>query len=180
MMLRLYQLAERSANQYMHEAGRYLPMEDTMLGSDLYKLATETTWRSLILRKELLHVFCQPAAAELLLRLPNRYWFWTTLKTAIMRVEEDALHKPLTEEHVALALAEIRCYATVKYDLRLALSELSQSQVASRACAGVILVRAGFGELDEIVLNPIFAPTPGTTGTLAESAAALTAALLTA
>lgn len=178
MLLRLYQLADRSATQYIYEVGRYLPMGDDLLGSDLYKLAAETTWRSLILRKELLHVFCEPAAAQLLLRLPNRYWFWTTIKSAILRVEEDGLHKPLTAEHVALALAEIRCGYTVKYDLRLALSELSQSQVASRATAGVILLRAGFGELDEIVLNPIFAPCPGTDGTLAQSAAALTTALL--
>lgn len=178
MMLRLYQLAESSANQYIDEAGRYLPMDDTMLGSDLYKLAAETTWRSLILRKELLHVFCEPAAAKLLLRLPNRYWFWTTIKTAIMQVEEDALHKPLTAEHVALALAEIRCNASGKYDLRAALSELSKSQVASRASAGVILARSGCGELDELVLNPIFAPCPGTDGNLAQSAAALTATLL--
>lgn len=178
MLLKLYQLADRSATQYIYEVGRYLPMGDDLLGSDLYKLAAETTWRSLILQKELLHVFCEPAAAQLLLRLPNRYWFWTTLKTAILRVEEDGLHKPLKGEHVALALAEIRCGYTVKYDLRLALSELSQSQVASRATAGVILLRAGFGELDEIVLNPIFAPCAGTEGTLAQSAAALTAALL--
>ena len=178
MLLKLYQLADRSATQYIYEVGRYLPMGDSMLGPDLYKLAAETTLRSLIRQKELLHVFCEPAAAQLLLRLPNRYWFWTTLKTAILRVEEDGLHKPLTAEHVALALAEIRCGYTVKYNLRLTLSELSQSQVASRATAGVILLRAGFGELDEIVLNPIFAPCAGTEGTLAQSAAALTAALL--
>ena len=178
MLLRLYQLADRSAAQYIYEVGRYLPMNDDLLGSDLYKLAAETTWRSLILRKELLHVFCEPAAAELLLRLPNRYWFWTTLKTAILLVEEDGLHKPLSQEHVALAVAEIRRGYTMKYNLRLALSGLSQSQVASRASSGVILLRAGFGELDEIVLNPIFAPCPGTEGTLAQSAAALTAALL--
>ncbi len=178
MLLKLYQLADRTAAQFVYEAGRYQPMNDTLLGSDLYKLATETTWRCLILQKELLHVFCEPAAAELLLRLPNRYWFWSTIKSAILLVEDDGLAKPLTQQHVALALAEIRRSYTSKYNLRLSLSEMSQSQVASRAVAGVILVRACFGELDEIVLNPIFAPCPGTEGTLAQSAAALTAALL--
>jgi len=180
MLLKLYQLADRTAAQFVYEAGRYMPMDDSMLGSELYKLATETTWRSLILQKELLHVFCEPAAAALLLRMPNRYWFWTTLKSAILNVEDGGLNKPLTEEHVALALAEIRRGYTAKYNLRLALSELSQSQVASRAVSGLLLVRACFGELDEIVLNPIFAPCPGTEGTLAQSAAALKAAVLKA
>lgn len=178
MLLRLYQLADRTAAQFVYEAGRYQPMDDTLLGPDLYKLAAETTWRALILQKELLHVFCEPAAAELLLRLPNRYWFWSTIKSAIMQVEDDGLSRPLTQQHVALALAEIRRGYTGKYNLRLTLSELSQPQVASRAVAGVILVRACFGELDEIVLNPIFAPCAGTEGTLAQSAAALAAALL--
>jgi hypothetical protein len=45
MLLKLYQLADRTAAQFVYEAGRYQPMNDTLLGSDLYKLATETTWR---------------------------------------------------------------------------------------------------------------------------------------
>lgn len=178
MFRKLFQLADRNIKEFVYEVGRFQPMNDRMLGLDLYKLAAETSLRPLILQKELLHVFCEPAAAELLLRLPNRFWFWTTIKRAILRVEDKGLGKPMTEKHVAFALAEIRRDCTAKYNLRLALSDLSQSQVASRAVSGLILVRACFGELDEIMFNPIFAPCAGTEGTLAESAAALTAALL--
>jgi hypothetical protein len=180
MLLRLYQLADAEVTKNICEVSRFMPMTDSMLGGDLYKLATEVTLRCLILQKELLHVFCEPAAAALLMRLPNRYWFWSAIKGAIMQVDDEGMAKPLTQEQVALALAEIRRGYTAKYNLRTSLAELNQAQVASRTAAGVILVRSCFGELDEVVFNPIFAPCPGTDGTFAQSAAALTASLLKA
>lgn len=178
MLHGLCQLAHRNIAECRHEVGYYQPMNDSMLGPDIYKLAVETSLRPLILRKELLHVFFEPDAAELLLRLPNRYWFWTVVLGAIVKAEEVCRNKPVPQAFVAEKLAEIRRIYAGKYNLQLALPDLSQSQVASRALAGVILVRACCGELDEIVINPIFAPCPGTEGTLSQSAAALTAALL--
>ena len=35
MLLKLYQLADRTAAQFVYEAGRYMPMDDSMLGSEL-------------------------------------------------------------------------------------------------------------------------------------------------
>jgi hypothetical protein len=62
----------------------------------------------------------------------------------------------------------------------LAVSDLSPSQVASRAVAGVLLVRARPSDLDEIVINPIFAPWPHPEGHAFMPADALAAALLNA
>jgi hypothetical protein len=178
MLRRLSKLAKSSIAESAHEVGHYRPMTGFSLGADFINLATEISMCLFVPLEDMLHVFFEPAAAELLLRLPNRFWFWTVVHGAIANVAEEARDKPVPQAFVAQKLAEIRRIYAGKYNLQLALSDLSQSQVASRAVAGVLLVRSRSSELDEIVVNPIFAPCPGTEGTLAESAAALTAALL--
>lgn len=179
LMLRLYQLADSQCGVYSYETGRLQPLKDDMHSPALYRLAVDFTLRSLHLDKDLLKVFCEPDAAALLMRLPNRYWFWSAIRTAILQIGDDGLDTLLTLEHVSHSLAELRRNVACKYNLRRPMTELSPPQIASRALAGVILVKSSFmGDHDEILFNPIFAPCPGTDGTFAESAAALTAALL--
>ncbi|CAN5155146.1 hypothetical protein BH11CYA1_BH11CYA1_07320 [soil metagenome] len=177
-MVRLYQLADRQCSAYIYEANRLQPLNESMHSPELYQLAVDVTLRPLILNHDLLNAFCEPAASALLMRLPNRYWFWSVLKSANLQVEDEGTDTLLTQDHVACALAEIRRSVTMKYNLKLPMAELSPAQIASRTAAGIILVKACFGELDTISFNPIFAPCPGTDGSFAESAAALTAALL--
>jgi hypothetical protein len=178
MQRRLSAVARRSIAEFAHEVGYYQPMNEYRLGADFYKLAMEINMCVLLPLMDMLHVFFEPAAAKLLLRLPNRYWFWITVQGAIVRAGVRDANKPIPQIFVAEKLAEIhRIYAS-KYNLQLALSDLSPSQVASRAVAGVLLVHARPSDLDEIVLNPIFSPGLDIKGSFADLADELTAILL--
>ena len=175
---RLFALARQSVVEFAHEVGYYQPMNEQRLGSDFYRLAMAVGKFSVLLPMEQLHLFFEPAAAELLMRLPNRYWFWTAVYGAVVRAGVRGASKPIPQALVAAQLAEIHRIYAAKFNLRLAVAELSPSQVASRAVAGVLLVRVCRPDRDEVLVNPIFEPGLCVNDTAADLAAALTATLL--
>ncbi|MBP9092516.1 hypothetical protein KBI23_15950 [bacterium] len=105
MLVRLQQVAQVNLARHSNSITHYQPMDDSQLGSDLYKLAVETTLRPLIFRAAVLDVFCEPDASAILLSLPNAFWFWHVLSESVAK----ALTVPaarLTAHQVSASLAE--------------------------------------------------------------------------
>lgn len=105
MLVRLQQIAQVNLARHSSSITHHQPMDDTQLGSDLYKLAVETTLRPLIFRAAVLDVFCEPEASVILLGLPNAFWFWHVLGNSVAK----ALTAPaarLTPLQVSTSLAE--------------------------------------------------------------------------
>ncbi len=171
-------LARRSMVEFAHEVAFYQPVNVNRLSNDFYLLAAKLSNYSIFSHREQLHMFFEPDAAELLLCMPNNYWFWTVVHGAIVRAGVRGARRPIPQTFVAEKLAEIRRIYGSKYNLHLAVSDLTPSQVASRAVAGVLLVRSRPSDLDEIVVNPIFAPGLDIKGAFADLADELTAILL--
>ncbi len=173
-------LARRSLVEFAHEVGYYQPVNVDRLSNDFYRLAMKVSNYSIFSHMEQLRMFFELEAAELLLCMPNNYWFWKAVYGGFVKAGVRGARKPIPLSCVAEGLAEVRRIYGSKYNLHLAVSDLSPSQVASRAVAGVLLVRARPSDLDEIVINPIFAPWPHPEGHAFMPADALAAALLNA
>jgi hypothetical protein len=177
---KLYQVADAAAMRYRHQCSMFMPQQSCAqhpeLTYDLYTLAQA---------ENLLHggenhlpLFFTEEAAELLQALPNRYWFWVTIKNAcleqiarVRKVAETEIGQPqidcrVSVDAVAMAAVKLRRDMTSKYNLTRELQQLSLQQAGSRAVAGILLIKSNVFEFDELIFNPIFAPGILRSGTL--------------
>ena len=104
-LAKLQQIACVNLARHAADINNFQPMNDTMLGADLYKLAVETTLRPLILRAALLDVFCEADASAILLKLPNQLWFWHVLNLAAEKAMK-AFPGRITAEDVSASMSE--------------------------------------------------------------------------
>lgn len=157
-LVRLYQLANAQRKEHMAGIAESVPPSHSCLSTELYRLALEMRGVESLLDREVLPTFMSEDAAALLLKMPNRYFFWATLSQALPSTDE----LPLTKEHIQHGVRAQRLSASYKYQVQKRLADLGGSpmelaaKVASRVTVGLVLIKRNFGEHDEVVDNEIF------------------------
>lgn len=102
--------------------------------------------------------FFTPGAVELLMSLPNVFWFWNVVYYAVGEWSGSTLIDDSTVLGVIDGFRE-RCAAF--YDLKKPIDQLSAQELAVRVAEGVILFNsAPYQHLNgvELVFNPMFQP----------------------
>lgn len=171
----LFQLASDTVHSAIAERSDYKPMNDRQ-HPELYRLAVDVTLRPLILNQDLLPIFCEEEAVELLYALPNRFWFWNVLRGALLSIEDPEAQERLTAWNVAAAIVSMRLDYGPAYDLDIDFAELSADERHSRHYAGLIVQRRNADGVCEgpLIVNPIFAPCPNTERRSSQAVAAVT------
>jgi hypothetical protein len=178
----LYRAADAAATRYRHECSRFMTQvsctQPPKLTNDFYALAQAENLLHNLGGENHQSLFFTEEAAELLKALPNRYWFWVTVRDAcleqIARVPkvhetetgQQQIDCRISVDAVVGAAVKLRRDMTSKYNLSLELQQLSPQQAGSRAVAGVLLVKSNVFDFDELIFNPIFAPGILRNGTL--------------
>ena len=102
--------------------------------------------------------FFTPAAVELLMALPNHFWFWNVVYYAV----GDSTGAGLIDVGVIRrVLAQLRDRCAAVYDLDRPIDELTAHELAVRVAKGVVLFKGeNWQHLNgaELVFNPIFQP----------------------
>lgn len=113
---------------------------------------------------EIMPVFFSDAALTLLTQIPNQYWMWVVTQNALNKATIiDG--KTISIEDVIDAVHIVRNQYRQKYNLTETIATLQpaangtatrESKIASRAAAGLILIKTNACEFDEMVDNPLF------------------------
>lgn len=158
----LYNLAEARAVAMIARRSELQLQGILLTETELYSLACRKQGAAHLSDFEVLQTFFNDEAYVLLLRMPNRYWFWRVVQLACV-ADDGADDKLLTRQCLQSAILAIRREYSSKYDLRKRIEDLEDDdlrrrdfQIASRAVAGICLVQTRGGEFDVIVDNPLF------------------------
>ncbi|MBS1999759.1 MAG: hypothetical protein JSS86_25740 [Cyanobacteria bacterium SZAS LIN-2] len=154
----LYNLAQIA----QHETLAYRPFEQPFdashLNGQVYALACRARGVDQMSNGEILPTFFSAEATAYLMTMPNIYWLWTAIKGAVLCDDSQDDDTKISLKAVKDAISRLRTDLAYKYDLRQALTELTPAQLCSRTTIGVVLVRSKPFDLDEIIVNPLFAP----------------------
>ena len=157
----LYQVADTEMHRQARLCSVYQPCTDTYLGAALNGLACKTLGQTSVDEDKVLTTFFSAEAAAYLRAMPNLYWLWKAVTFALVCSAEDGTHQEgaaIGLNSVKQAVQSMRAEVSYKFDLSKPVEKLTAAQLCSRAAHGLILVKAGQGDNDEIVVNPIFAP----------------------
>lgn len=157
----LYQVADTEMHRQARLCSVYQPCTSTYLGAALNALACKTQAKTSVDEDKVLTTFFTAEAAAYLRAMPNLYWLWKAVTFALVCSAEDDTHQAgqaIGLSSVKQAEQSMRAEVSYKFDLNKPVEQLTAAQLCSRAAHGLILVKAGPGDNDEIVVNPIFAP----------------------
>jgi hypothetical protein len=140
------------------------PFDASHMPMELYELACQARGVKGMPNADILTSFFTADAVELLMKMPNIYFLLLTARVAA-EIGDDEDSDCISKASVQLAVTEQRRSAGYKYNLRKRLADLAddprgdgrrESQIASRAVAGLILVKMAPAELDTIIDNPFY------------------------
>lgn len=161
---KLYQLAQALLQERIYQRSQLQPFDSSHMPLALYQLACQVRAVEAMPNIEILPTFFSDEAVQLLLKMPNQYFLFWTIQQACL-IAEGADDEPISVACVQAAIREIRRDTAYKYNLRKGLADLvddgranvrRENQIASRAVAGIILVKSCLFERDEIMDNPFF------------------------
>lgn len=160
----LYNLAVSQRDETIHLRSYAQPFDDSHLGMKVYELACSTRGSATLPNSDIMPTFFTEQAIGVLRKMPNLYWFWCVVANAVIADDgDDSEH--LGKASVQDAVLAVRRDHAFKYNLQKPLAELADNrtgdarrevQIASRAAAGLILIKVHACELDEMLDNPLF------------------------
>jgi hypothetical protein len=154
----IFQLAQSQKATKETYRSYFRPFDQSQLGQELYSLACQTRQVQSLTDREILTTFFTAEAADYLFTLPNLFWFWATVRESVLWAAEEDSASLIDIKAVETAVTSLRNDMSPKYNLRKPLTVLSPAQLCARTAIGIVLVKVGPGDLDEIIVNPMFAP----------------------
>ncbi|MBS2005925.1 MAG: hypothetical protein JST01_02715 [Cyanobacteria bacterium SZAS TMP-1] len=154
----LYSLAQASQLETQDYRPFHQPIDASYLNNQIYLLACRTKMVQNMANAEILPTFFSAEATAYLLTMPNIYWLWAAIGGAVLCDDSEDAGAQIGLKAVKAAIAQMRANFSYKYDLRKPLDTLTPAQLCSRTAVGVVLVRSKPFDLDEIIINPLFAP----------------------
>lgn len=140
------------------------PFDASHMPMELYELACRARGVENMPNADILTSFFAADAVELLMKMPNIYFMLLTARVAA-EIGDEGDRDRISKASVQQAVTEQRRSDGYKYNLRKRLADLAddprgdgrrESQIASRAVSGLILVKFAPAELDTIVDNPFY------------------------
>lgn len=150
----LYNLAKVKRPNYAANSTWYHKLSPSDSGTDLYNLALKVKNCQSLVDSEILPTFFEKEAVELLLSLPNLYWFWRIVESSIIKAGNG--RHVIGVEAVRGAMAEERNNAGRAYDLKKDISELSQVETALWVAAGILVVQSSLLGEPALLRNPVY------------------------
>lgn len=153
----LYQLGLRQQRETAHARNLYENLANWAYGPELLRLARRKLGVAIdarLLDCQIIDAFFTKPAADLMLTLPNQYWFWHVLADLVVAgaaAEADRF----TLEDVQHAFAKRRADASVYFDLKKSFDELSDIEKLRRLAFGLVVFNTS-GSPHHIVENPIY------------------------
>lgn len=127
-------------------------------GHNIHELARQERGVTALDRSLVLPTFFTAGAVELLMTLPNHFWFWHVVYFAAMNSKENVF---IDDGAIRRAFGQMRDRCAAVYDLNKPIDQLSAHELAVRVAEGVILFKsANWQHLNdaELVFNVIFQP----------------------
>jgi hypothetical protein len=156
----LYRIATEKMLETAEERSFFCPFTENYFRANLYPLACQAKEAASMTDKEILPAFFADKATAYLLSLPNVYWFWATVREAVL---DDRIYqgkRKIALKSVKSAVSRLRRALAHKADLKRPIAKLTAAQLCARTALGIILVKPQRFDLDEIVFNPMFASKP--------------------
>jgi hypothetical protein len=132
----------------------YNELREDGLGQQLYQLALQVRGVQSLETGEVLPTFCTNEAQQLLMSMPNYYWFWHVLQDAIFREGDES--DRIGIQAVQRAVHELRCSATYAVDLKRRVEDLSATEACMWMALGIVLVKTEGHNTTVLVRNPIY------------------------
>jgi len=127
-------------------------------GYDINELARRVLNVAALDQARVLPTFFTAAAVELLMGLPNMFWFWNVVYYAVGDSRGSTL---IDDSTVRRVMDRFRDRCAPFYDLKKPIDQLTAYELGVRVAEGVILFKnADWQHLNgaELVFNPIFQP----------------------
>lgn len=127
-------------------------------GYNISLLARQLRGVDVLDRSLVFPTFFTAAALELLMALPNHFWFWNVVYYAVGESRGSTL---IDDSTVRRVIDRFRDRCAAFYDLSKPIDQLSAQELAVRVAEGVILFKnADWQHLNgaELVFNPMFQP----------------------
>ncbi len=127
-------------------------------GHNISQLARQERGVTVLDHSLVFPTFFTAGAVELLMTLPNHFWFWHVVYFAAMNSKENAF---IDDGAIRRAFGQMRDRLSAVYDLNKPIDQLSPHELAVRVAEGVILFKsANWQHLNdaELVFNVIFQP----------------------
>ena len=160
----LYQITQNQCQENRHLVSRFQPFNTAFLPAALYTIACQARAVESMSDAEIMPVFFSDAALTILTPIPNQYWMWVVIQNALNKATTIG-GKRISGQDVIDAVHCVRNQYRHKYDLTATIATLQpaangtatrESKIASRAAAGLILIKTNACEFDEMVDNPLF------------------------
>ncbi len=160
----LYQITQIQCQENRHLVSRFQPFNTAFLPAALYTLACQAKAVESMPDAEIMPVFFSDDALTILTQIPNQYWLWVVIQSALPKATINEGAK-ISSEVIIDAVHSVRNQYRQKYDLTETIATLKpaangtatrESKIASRAAAGLILIKTRACEFDEMVDNPLF------------------------
>jgi len=133
------------------------PVNYTVLGVELYRLACEVSGVESVSDPEILPTFFTEDAVAVLMTMPNQYWFWTIFQESVTSESDEVAR--VRVEMVRHVMVHRQRSASIQFGLHKKPEELTVPEACARVAEGILLVRpAGNGRYDQYVtvLNPVY------------------------
>ncbi|MBK8224490.1 MAG: hypothetical protein IPK73_26075 [Candidatus Obscuribacter sp.] len=150
----LYNLAKAKRPIYASNSAWYHKLAPCDPGTDLYNLALQVRNCQSLVDTEILPTFFEKEAVELLLSLPNLYWFWRIVESSIIKAGNG--RHVIGVDAVRGAIAEERNSAARAYDLKKDISALNQIETAVWVAAGILVVQSSLLSEPALLRNPVY------------------------
>lgn len=127
-------------------------------GHHIYELARQERGLAVLDRSLVLPTFFTTGAVQLLMTLPNAFWFWNVVYYATSYRNMGGL---IDDHIIRRVFDQMRHPRAVAYDLNKPIDQLSAYELAVRVAEGVILFKsANWQHLNdaELVFNVMFQP----------------------
>lgn len=141
---------------------------DTFFGRELHSLAcrlngeSKGVWSHLE-NEQVLPVFFSDDAADILLRMPNLFWFWRVVHATVDGTDAEHVGR-MSAEHVRAGIQSVRQGEGQRFDLAQPMADIADGgnagardrRLAKRAVYGIVLVQPGGDEDSPFIDNPLF------------------------
>jgi len=155
----IVQQAGKKQNAFAHNISLSQSCAHVYLGPEINALACATAGVEQLDENSVLSAFFNQSAAAQIREMPNPFWMWTLISVVMSQCQSaQDVGERITSFDLQWAKLTMRTSMGLKFDLSKSLTQLTQAQLCSRVIRGVVLLRQGAGDSDEIIFNPLFAP----------------------